>query len=71
MLTSRVFPKQFKPATVCRILAIAKGANCRGIRRIKAKHAKRSSNCKSSIPSDAMMFNARHYKLGQGLARFE
>lgn len=70
-ITSRLFPIKSKPATVCRILAIDKGMNRRGIRRIKAKHAKQyPKNC-SRIPSDAMMFNVRHYTLGQGLARFE
>jgi hypothetical protein len=41
------------------------------IRRVVAKHAKHMPKYRVRIPSDAMMYNVRHYTVSQGLSRFE
>lgn len=41
------------------------------IRRVVAKHAKHQPKYRVRIPSDAQMYNVRHYTVSEGLRRFE
>jgi hypothetical protein len=48
-----------------------KGLFNKRIRQVKAKHAKHQPKYRVRIPSDAQMFNVRHYTVSAGLSRFE
>lgn len=69
----RLFKPKTKPSVACRIMAIDKGLHKKtSLRRIKAKHAGKYCVGNSfAMPSDASMVNARKYKRGDGLSRFE